>query len=85
MVRLYGFENCPYCKELRGLLESGEVDYTYVDVTLSENEQESNRIFKIAGEETVPIVLVGKKVLVPDKSFRTISEAYDLTKKFLND
>jgi glutaredoxin len=85
MVRLYGFEKCPYCKELRGLLESNNVKYDYVDVTLSDNEKESNRIFEIAGEETVPIVLVDKTVLVPDKSFKTIQEAYELTKKFLND
>jgi glutaredoxin len=85
MVRLYGFEGCPYCTELRGLLESNGVKYDYVDVTLSDNEKESNRIFEIAGEETVPILLVGKTVLVPDKSFKTIQEAYELTKKFLND
>lgn len=85
MIRLYGYSECPYCNELEELLKKGEVKYMYIDVTKKENENECNKIFEIAGEETVPIVLVNKKVLVPDKSFKTISEAYELVERFINE
>jgi glutaredoxin len=85
MVRLYGFEGCPYCQELKGLYDENGVDYTYVDVTLEENEQEFEKVCKITGEESVPTILVKKTILAPDKSFKTIKEAYELTLKFLSE
>jgi glutaredoxin len=84
MVRLYGFEGCPYCQELKGLYDKNNVDYTYVDVTLDKNEKEFEKVSKITGDESVPVVLVNKTVLAPDKSFKNINEAYELTLKFLN-
>jgi glutaredoxin len=84
MVRLYGFNECPYCQELKGLYDENGVEYTYVDVTLDENEAECEKLFKITNDESVPVVLVNKTLLAPDSSFKTIQEAYELTLKFLN-
>lgn len=85
MIRLYGFEGCPYCDELKGMFDDNKIDYTFVDVTLKENDAETQKVFKIANEESVPIVLVKKTILAPEKSFQNIKEAYDLTIKFLNE
>jgi glutaredoxin len=85
MVRLYGYSDCPYCVELKELFDTNKLEYKYIDVTLKENERECDKIFKIVGEEVVPIVIVEKKLLVPNKSFRTISEAFDITKKLLKE
>jgi len=84
MVRLYGFDECPYCQELKGLYDENGIEYTYVDVTLDENESECEKLFKITKDESVPVVLVNKTLLAPDSSFKTIEEAYQLTLKFLN-
>lgn len=84
MVRLYGFEGCPYCDELKGMYDENNINYTFVDVTLKEHERESNKIFELTKEDSVPIVLVNKTILAPDSSFKSIKEAYDLTMKFLN-
>ncbi len=84
MVRLYGYMGCPYCEELKGMYDENNVDYTFVDVTLKENEKESAKIFELSEDESVPVVLVNKTVLAPDKSFTSIKEAYELTIKFLN-
>ena len=84
MVRLYGFEGCPYCDELKGMYDENNINYTFVDVTLKENKRESDKIFELAKEDSVPIVLVNKTILAPDSSFKSIKEAYDLTMKFLN-
>ena len=84
MVRLYGFEGCPYCDELKGMYDENNINYTFVDVTLKENKRECDKIFELAKEDSVPIVLVNKTILAPDSSFKSIKEAYDLTMKFLN-
>ena len=55
-VRLYGFEECPYCQELKEFYENDNINFTYVDINLDENN-----------------------------SFKSIKEALELTKKFLND
>jgi|LakMenEpi03Aug12_release.lakeMendotaPanAssembly.Ray.scaffolds.fasta_scaffold485444_2 glutaredoxin len=85
MVRLYGFKGCPYCDELKDMYDKNNIDYTFVDVTLKENDTETEKVFKIANEESVPIILVKKTILAPEKSFKSIEEAYDLTLKFLNE
>lgn len=84
MVKLYGFDDCPYCQELKELYNKNNINYIYVDVTLDENEKETNKVFELTGDESVPIVLVNKTLLAPDSSFKTINEAYELTLKFLN-
>ena len=84
MVKLYGFDDCPYCKELRGMYDENNIKYTYVDVTLDENEKESDKIFELTGDDSVPIVLVNKTLLAPESSFKSIKEAYELTLKFLD-
>ena len=84
MIRLYGFDECPYCQELKEMYDKNGIEYVYVDVTLEENEYESEKIFKLAKDESVPIVLVNKTILAPESSFKTIKEAYELTTKILN-
>lgn len=85
MVKLYGFDDCPYCQELKKMYDENGIQYTYVDVTLEENESECEKLFKITKEESVPVVLVHKTILAPESSFKTIGEAYELTLKFLNE
>jgi glutaredoxin len=84
MIKLYGFDDCPYCQELKNMYDENGVKYTYVDVTLDENEREINKVFELTRDESVPVVLVNKTLLAPDSSFKTIGEAYELTLKFLN-
>jgi glutaredoxin len=85
MVRLYGFDECPYCQELKGLYDENNISYTYVDVTLEENESECEKLFKMTNDESVPVVIVNKTILAPESSFKSIKEAYELTLKFLNE
>ncbi len=84
MVRLYGFNECPYCQELKGMYDENNIPYTYVDVTLEENEAECEKLFNLTNDESVPVVLVNKTILAPESSFKSITEAYELTLKFLN-
>lgn len=84
MIKLYGFDDCPYCQELKGLYDKNNIEYTYVDVMLEENEAECDKLFSITKDESVPVILVNKTLLAPESSFKSIQEAYELTLKFLN-
>lgn len=84
-VRLYGFEECPYCQELKEFYENNNIDFIYVDIELDENKEETKKIMEIGKSESVPIILVNKTILSPQISFKSIKEALELTKKFLND
>ena len=83
MVTIYGFKDCPYCTELKDILTAEGIEYKDVDVNLPENAEEFDKIMQISKAEEVPIVKVGKQLLVPNVSFRSIKEAAELTKKFL--
>tara|TARA_R110001632_G_scaffold56589_3_gene138514 strand:+ start:49 stop:312 length:264 start_codon:yes stop_codon:yes gene_type:complete len=85
IVRLYGYDECPYCQELKNLYEKNNIDFTYIDVEDSENKEEFERIMKIGKSDSVPIILVNKTILAPENSFKTINEALQLTNKFLNE
>lgn len=84
-VKLYGFEGCPYCQELRELFEGDDITFTYVDVDLKENKAEFKKIMEIGKTDSVPVILVHNTILSPEISFKSIEEAFKLTKKFLNE
>lgn len=84
-VRLYGYDECPYCQELKNLYEKNNIDFTYIDIENSENKKEFERIMEIGKTDSVPIILVNKTILAPENSFKTINEALQLTNKFLNE
>lgn len=82
-IRVYGFDGCPFCKQLMEIFDKDNIDYVYVDIDLDENQEETNKIMKIGKTDSVPIVLVNNTLLSPDVSFTSITEAHKLTKKFL--
>jgi len=84
-IRLYGYDSCPYCQKLKKLFEKNDIEFTYVDVDLKENNAEFKKIMKIGKTDSVPVILVNKTILSPDISFKSIEEAFNLTKKFMNE
>jgi len=84
-VKLYGYEDCPYCKELKEHYEKNDVVFDYVDVELNENKAEFKKVMEIGKTDSVPVILVNNTILSPEISFKSIDEAFKQTKKFLND
>ena len=84
-IRLYGFNACPYCQEIKGLFDKDGLDYIYVDIEDKKNDKEVDKIMEIGKTDSVPIILVNKTLLSPEVSFKSIQEAFDLTKKFLSE
>lgn len=83
MVKIYTIPQCPYCTELKEKLRENNIEFVDVNVYLEENKEEYKMITEKTNSDEVPIVRVGTQLLVPNISFHSISEAYDLTKKFL--
>jgi len=82
-IRVYGFEGCPYCKELMEMYDKHNIEYYYIDVDLDENAEETEKIMEIGQTDSVPIILVNNTLLSPENSFKSIKEAYQTTLKFL--
>ena len=83
MVTIYGFPECPYCTELKTLLTEKGIEFIDINVDLEENKEEFEKILEVSKAEEVPVIKIGKQLLVPNVSFKTIKEAADLTEKFL--
>lgn len=82
-VTIYTMSECPYCTELKNLLEQENIEYRNVDIDLPENQEEFQQVLEVSNAEEVPIVRIEKQLFVPNVSFKTITEAVELTKKFL--
>lgn len=85
MIKVYTIPNCPFCTQLKELLNEAEIEFDEINVNLVENENEYNQIHKITKSDDVPIIRIKKQLLIPNVSFHTIKEAVDLTKKFLSE
>jgi len=83
MVKIYTIENCPYCRELKNLLTNEGIEYTEVDVNKDENQVEFDKIYEVSKCNDVPMVRVGNQLLVPNISFKSLNECFQLTKQFL--
>ena len=83
-IRVFGIEGCSYCEEIKTKLSEGNVKYQYIDINLPENEKETNEVFEVAQTDRVPVIVVNRTILVPEKSFDTIDEAYETIKRFID-
>lgn len=85
MIKVFSFPACPYCAQLKGLLQDAGVNFTDINIELNENKAEFNKISEISKCDEVPIIVVGTQILIPDVSFRSIPEAVILTLKLFNE
>lgn len=83
MVRVYSIPECPYCTELKEIFTTEGVEFVDINVSLPENDKEYEDLCKITKSDDVPIIKVGKQLLVPNVSFTSIRQAADITKSFL--
>ena len=65
------------------MLTKDNIEFVEVNVDLEENQIEYNELNRITKSVDVPIIRVGKNLLVPNISFQSINEAATLTKQFL--
>jgi glutaredoxin len=85
MVRIYTIDGCPYCEEIKEKLTNENIEFLSVPVDKPENEAEYKAIHEITKSDDVPLIRVGKRLLVPHVSFLSIDEAVQLVKNFVNE
>lgn len=82
-VKVFTIESCPYCKTIKSKLDAEGIEYKEVDA--DENEETFEKLSEKAGSDNVPMVVVNKKLLVPDVSFTTIDNAVEQVKNILSE
>ena len=82
-IRIFGIEGCSYCEEIKTKLNEGNIEYKYIDIDLEENKVEADEVFEVAQTDRVPVIVFNRTILVPEKSFDTIDEAYETIKRFI--
>lgn len=83
MVRIYSLKTCPYCTELKELLTKEGIEFQDIDVDLPEHQAEYKKLYEFTKNDSVPIIKIGRNILVPEISFQSINEAVTITKKLI--
>lgn len=84
MIKIYTMKNCPYCKDLKDMLNKDNINFEEVDIELDENKDEIEKVFEVSGVESVPIARVHNQLVAPDVSFSSIEEAFDIIKTIMS-
>lgn len=56
MVKVFGFEGCPWCTKVKNYLQARGVEYEEHDVEL--NEEDAKECQRISGDLTVPVTTI---------------------------
>jgi glutaredoxin len=85
MVRIYTMKECPYCTEMKDMFINEGIEYKEIDIDQPKNKLEFNKLVEISGADSVPIMIVGKKILIPERSFFSIEEGFNTVKKLISE
>lgn len=61
-VTVYSTKNCPYCRMAKAFLDRAGVKYRSVDV--GDDPKEAAEMIALSGQQGVPVITVGKEVIV---------------------
>jgi glutaredoxin len=82
-MKIFSIDNCKHCEKLKRLLDADGIEYTDVNVTRGEAQKEFYKFTKIIGDNNVPVVVIGKRILAPHHSFLTIQDCYEIIVKLI--
>jgi len=84
MIKIFTAENCPHCIKLKTGLDELNVTYNEIDISDSEHAEEVISIFEVAEAEVIPIIIMKSALLVPGRTFNTISEAITIIQNLMD-
>lgn len=82
-VRIFSMKNCSYCEELKERLIEMNIEFTDVDINSKKGKEEFEIVGRVVKTDYVPIIIVGRNVLIPETSFQTIEQASNIVKNLL--
>jgi len=62
MVKIYSTPTCVYCKTLKEYFKKHQIEFENIDI--SSDEKELQKMIKISGQMTVPVVEIDGEVIV---------------------
>lgn len=88
---LFTMKGCPFCVELKEMLNKEGIDF--VDRDIHEYEEEYDIFVEVTGNEYVPAFMLIEspenepttELFAPDRDFEDISEGFEIIKAFLQD
>lgn len=89
---LFTMKGCPFCVELKEMLE--KEDIFFVDRDIHEHEEEYDLFVELTGNDFVPAFMLIEspesnepitELFAPDRDFDDINEGFEIIKNFLND
>lgn len=88
---LFTMKGCPFCVDLKKMLEEQNIDF--VDRDIYEYEDEYNMFVEVTGNEFVPAFMLIEspdseqpitELFAPDRDFQDINEGFEIIKSFIN-
>ena len=61
-VKIYSTPSCPWCARTKEFLKSHEIPFTNIDVSM--NQRAAQEMIKKSGQMAVPVIEVGKEVIL---------------------
>ena len=89
---LFTMKGCPFCVELKEMLE--KEDIFFVDRDIHEHEEEYDLFVEVTGNDFVPAFMLIEnpdsekpltELFAPDRDFDDINEGFEIIKNFIND
>lgn len=81
MLRIYTIDTCHLCSELKKRLSDESIPYTELNLKIKGNSEEFSKLYSVTKSDKVPVCIINKKILLPDRSFRSIDECIKLIKE----
>jgi glutaredoxin len=87
---LFTMKGCPFCVELKEMLEKEQIPFVNRDI--HEHEDEYELFVEVTGNEFVPAFMLIEspetepvtELFAPDRDFQDITEGFELIKGFIN-
>ena len=92
VVVIFTMKGCPFCVELKEMLE--KEDIFYVDRDIHEHEEEYDMFVNITGNDFVPAFMLIEspesdepltELFAPDRDFDDINEGFKIIKNFITE
>ncbi len=64
LMRLYQFESCPYCHQVRQKMS--ELLLTYVTINIPKDRSSRQEVIAVSGQPSVPVLVDGDVVLADE-------------------
>lgn len=62
LIRLYQFDNCPYCRRVRDVLDEKGLEYETIEVPRDRDDR--GELFEISGQYLVPVLVDNGTVII---------------------